>query len=226
MQKMLIWVVLVMLCCPAWAAGPNQDMAVLEKQAATFVQQELSTRQNATFRLGALSRHLVVPVCQQPVVTWANPLQTTGSTSLNLSCPEVGWTLRLPVTIIEKKMGVVLNHQVMAGDILQAGDVRLMEINPALARNALIDMSKAVGQSMRVSAPEGAVLQSYMVRAPFLVKANQPVRVVATGDEFIVSSEGVSLGNGAEGELVSVRMSSGRVVRGIVQQDGSIAINY
>lgn len=217
---------LLALLWPSLAMAAGQDMAQLEKLADKFVQQELAQRP-ASYKLGQLDRRLALPVCARPTVAWADPAVASGNTAVVIQCAEAGWTLRLPVTISEKKMGLVLTRSVTAGEVLQESDIKLVELpNPSLGRNVLGEAALAVGQTMRSGAPAGAWLRNFMVRAPFVVRANQPVKVLAGGDDFSVVAEGIAAGNAAAGEAVSVRMQSGRVVRGMVQPDGSVRVVY
>ncbi len=217
---------LSMLLSGMVCAAANQDMGALEKLADRFMQQEVSQRQ-ASYKLGRLDRRLVLPACSSPRVDWSNTAQTSGNTSLVIVCPDSGWSIRLPVTVSEKQLGVVLTRSVAAGEVLQAGDVKLVEMaNPAMARNVINSVDLAVGQSMRSGAPAGSWLRNFMVHAPYAVRAGQPVKVSAGGDGFSVLSEGTANGNAAVGEAVSVRLSSGRVVRGMVQPDGTVSLSY
>ncbi|MCD0491710.1 flagellar basal body P-ring formation chaperone FlgA [Chromobacterium violaceum] len=209
----------------AWGAGV-QDLARLEHLANLFLKRELEMRA-ATWTLGQLDRRLVVPACNTPKAEWAMPGVTTGSTFVAVSCPELGWSLRIPVRINEKRLGVVLNRAMMAGETISGGDVRLVDIsNPALAGNVLTDASQAVGQVLRSGAPAGAWVRNFMVRAPYLVRSNQRVKVQAQGDGFSAEAEGTALGNAAQGDQISVRLSTGRVVLGVVQADGSVAVVF
>jgi len=90
----------------------------------------------------------------------------------------------------------------------------------------LNELALAVGQSMRSGAPAGSWLRNFMVHAPYAVRTGQPVKVSAGGDGFSVLSEGIANGNAAIGEAVSVRLSGGRVVRGMVQPDGTVSLSY
>lgn len=218
-----------MICC-AWAvlacAAGTQDLGRLEALAGDFLKHELSMRP-ATWTLGQLDRKLAVPACVQPKADWANPGVTTGATFISVSCPEQGWALRIPVRINEKKMGVALSRAVAAGEVLSAEDVRLIDVaNPSLVRNVLDDLQQAIGKTMRTGAPAGAWLRSFMVRAPYLVRSNQRVKVVASGEGFAAAADGLAIGNAAEGEQVSVRMTSGRVIRGQVLADGSVMVIF
>ncbi|HJU49530.1 MAG TPA: flagellar basal body P-ring formation chaperone FlgA, partial [Pseudogulbenkiania sp.] len=151
----------------------------------------------------------------------------SGNSSLDLSCPVAGWSLRLPVTIAEKRMGVVATRPLKAGELLTPDDVRLAEMtSPALSRNVLNRLDQAVGQSMRSSVPAGAWLRSFMLQQPDVVRTNQRVKVLAQGDGFVANAEGTARGNAAIGEPVRVKMGSGREVSGMVQADGSVLVSY
>ena len=224
MKQLISGLLLCLLAARVLAA--SQDIAALETIAGQFLQQELSQRQ-ASFKLGHLDRHLVLPQCSRPKVDWSDPAMTTGNTAVLIACLDGGWSLRLPVVVTEKHMGVVLTRAVSVGEVLQPSDVSLAEItNPGMARNVLTDLNQAIGMTMRSSLPVGGWLRSFMVRPPYVVHAGQAVKVIAGGEGFNVESEGIANSNAAVGDSISVRMPTGRVVRGQVQVDGSINLGF
>lgn len=228
MQKCLIalWVLLAALLFPLKLMAATQNLAVLEQAARRFVEQELRYRP-ATFTLGRLDARLALPACEQPLVGWSPGTSPSGNASLDLSCPGAGWSLRLPVVIAEKRVGVVATRPLKAGEVLTPADVRLAEMNsPVLGQNVLNRLDQAIGQGMKSSVPAGAWLRSFMLQQPDVVRTNQRVRVVAQGDGFAVNAEGTARGNAAAGEPVRVRMSSGRVVSGVAQDDGSVRVSF
>ena len=62
-----------------------------------------------------------------------------------------------------------------------------------------------------------------MVRAASVVRAGAQVRVVAQGPGYSVTSSGQAMSNGTVGQTVRIRMSNGRLISGIVNEDGTIA---
>ncbi|AOZ51711.1 flagellar basal body P-ring formation chaperone FlgA [Chromobacterium vaccinii] len=225
MRRLIIGLCWLLAAGLAWGGG-TQDLAQLERLANLFLKRELEMRA-ATWTLGQLDRRLAVPACKAPKADWATPGVTTGSTFVAVSCQELGWSFRIPVRINEKRLGVVLNRAMAAGETIGGDDVRVVDIsNPALASNVLTDASQAVGQVLRTGAPAGVWLRNFMVRAPYLVRSNQRVKVLAQGDGFSAEAEGTALANAAQGEQISVRLSTGRVVRGAVQADGSVAVVF
>ncbi|BAK78135.1 flagella basal body P-ring formation protein FlgA [Pseudogulbenkiania sp. NH8B] len=228
MQKRLIALSLLLglLLHPLELLAATQNLAALEQAARRFVEQELRFRP-ATFTLGRLDPRLALPACEQPQVSWSAGAVPSGNSSLDLSCPAAGWSLRLPVTIAEKRMGVVATRPLKAGELLAPDDVRLAEMtSPALSRNVLNRLDQAIGQSMRSSVPAGAWLRSFMLQQPDVIRTNQRVKVLAQGDGFVATAEGTARGNAAVGESVRVRMASGREVSGVAQADGSVLVSY
>ncbi|QNM98563.1 flagellar basal body P-ring formation chaperone FlgA [Chitinimonas koreensis] len=69
-------------------------------------------------------------------------------------------------------------------------------------------------------------MRSDQLRAPFAVKANEFVKVIAQGNGFEVASEGRAMNNANEGQPVSVKMNSGATVQGIARSGGTVEIRY
>jgi len=82
-----------------------------------------------------------------------------------------------------------------------------------------------VGQSAARALSSGQTLRQGMVRAPQLFKAGSPVKVVAGGTGFQVTSSGQALSAGGQGQAVRVRMDNGRIVSGTVNARGEVVVN-
>ena len=156
MQKRLIAVSLLLglLLHPLELLAATQNLAVLEQAARRFVEQELRFRP-ATFTLGRLDPRLALPACEQPQVSWSAGAAPSGNSSLDLSCPAAGWSLRLPVTIAEKRMGVVAARPLKAGELLTPDDVRALSASDfAASKDAqLLRAVQLVDPSYATSAP-------------------------------------------------------------------------
>lgn len=224
MKRFVLFLFALCLAGPALAA--NQNMTLLEQLAKSFVRGELSQRPGAAFRLGTLDRRLALPACADPQVAWSDGAEPSGNTFLDIYCLAPTWRLRLPVTISDAAMGLVLTHPVRAGDMLGPDDIRQAPLpDSALARDVLSDPAQVIGQSMTSGAAAGIWLRSFMVRPPYVVKMNQRVKVVVSGDGFSVEAEGVAIANGRAGDVVPVRMPNGQLLRGVAGPDGVISLS-
>jgi len=68
----------------------------------------------------------------------------------------------------------------------------------------------------------GQALRQNMVRAPDLFQSGASVRVVVQGQGYAGTASGQAMSAGAQGQNVRVRMANGRIVAGIVLEDGTI----
>jgi flagella basal body P-ring formation protein FlgA len=221
MKRLFLTLLLCGVSLPIWAA--TQDLRVLQHLARSFVQNELSQRPKATFRLGRFDPNLAMPACDDPQVAWSDGAKPTGSSFVDIYCFSPVWRLQLPVMISEPRMGLVLTHQVQAGEILTPDDVQQAPLpDPTMNSNVLSDPSQVVGMSIDGGAPAGIWLRSNMVRPPVVVKMNQQVKVIDTGEGFSVEADGVALANGRAGDIVVVRMPNGQLLRGLVSEDGTV----
>ena len=57
-----------------------------------------------------------------------------------------------------------------------------------------------------------------------MVRQRDQVRVVTNGAGFSVSNEGKALNSAAAGQVVKVRLASGRVISGIARPDGVVEV--
>ena len=62
-----------------------------------------------------------------------------------------------------------------------------------------------------------------MVKAPQLFTHGAQVRVQAQGPGFAITAAGQAMSAGAVGQTVRVRMTNGRIIQGIVLDDGTIS---
>jgi flagella basal body P-ring formation protein FlgA len=54
----------------------------------------------------------------------------------------------------------------------------------------------------------------------------QSVRLLSSGDGFIVSNEGKALNNAVNGQIVQVRTHSGQVVSGVARNGAVVEVAY
>ena len=199
---------------------------MLQNLASQFVRAELSQRPGARFRLGHVDSTLALLACPAPQVGWAAGSQPAGNVFLEIYCLSPGWRIQLPVSITESSQGLVLTRTMHAGDIIGPDDVKLVPLpDPAMARDVLTDPQQVLGQSLTGGAVAGIWLRDFMVKPPIVVKMNQRVKLVAAGDGFTVDVEGVAVNNGRAGDVITVRMQNGQLIRGIVGADGSVAVS-
>jgi flagellar basal body P-ring formation protein FlgA len=141
-----------------------------------------------------------------------------GRTRVGLRCVEgaVAWTVYLPVTVKVLAPGLVLRDGLAAGTVLRDEHLAVGEVDWAAAPSpVLAQPAAALGRVLSRNMAAGAALRQADLRAQRWFAAGDTVKVVALGQGFSVSGEGLALGDGFDGQRVRVRTESGRVVSGI-----------
>jgi|UPI0004B66296 flagella basal body P-ring formation protein FlgA len=149
-----------------------------------------------------------------------------GRTRLGLRCVEgaTAWNVFLPVTIKAFGPAWVLNNNVTTGTVLTAADASESEVDwAAEVAPVIANPEQWVGQVASRQLMAGQAVRQSMVRAPSVFRAGAQVRVVAQGPGYSVTSSGQAMSNGTVGQTVRIRMSNGRLISGIVNEDGTIA---
>jgi len=116
----------------------------------------------------------------------------------------------------------IAQGQVVTHDDLGAEPGDLAE----LPGNILTDAAAAVGRVAAAPIPAGRPLRADMLRAQTVIRQGQSVRLVSRGPGFAVVNEGRALANAQEGQIVQIRLDSGRVVSGVAQADGSVDVGF
>jgi len=148
-----------------------------------------------------------------------------GRTRLGLRCVEgaTAWNVFLPVTIKAFGPAWVLTGNVASGVELTAADASETEVDWAAdAAPVMANPDQWVGQVASRQLMAGQTMRQSMVRAPSVFRAGAQVRVVAQGPGYAVMSSGQAMSNGAVGQTVRIRMGNGRLISGIVNEDGTI----
>ena len=147
-----------------------------------------------------------------------------GRTRLGLRCVDgpTRWNVFLPITVKAFGPAWVLAGNVGTGAVLSEQDAIEAEVDWAAEPAAIVANPKDwVGQTATRPLSAGQALRQNMVRAPDLFKAGSAVRVVVQGPGYAVTSSGQAMSAGAQGQNVRVRMANGRIIGGIVLEDGT-----
>lgn len=138
-----------------------------------------------------------------------------------------GWTIYVPVNVSVETSYVVSTHPLYPGQPIGAGDISLQRGDLANLPNGVVTApEQAMGKTVRSGVGAGFPLRMDMLTAPLVVQQGQTVRVISTGPGFSVTSEGRALNNGAEGQVVQVRLQNGQAVSGIARSGGVVEVAF
>lgn len=212
---------LMLLSAPLLAAPP---LFLPERAAQAFLQTERGA-DGYEYRLLPSRQKAQMPACPQALVAAWPAGSSAPRAAVEVSCQDLGWSLRLPVQASELPVAVVTTRLIRRGEVLGAADVKLAPIARNQQSQGLRDLQQVLGKMIDATVPAGALLQGGQLRAPYVVKMNQPVRLLARGEGFAVGSDAIALGNAGVGERVNVRVGSGKVVSAVVEEDGTVSVN-
>ncbi|RYF23910.1 MAG: flagellar basal body P-ring formation protein FlgA [Comamonadaceae bacterium] len=210
-------------------ADPAADLGALSQRwLDTAVQQGLGGA-NLPLRMevtvGALDSRLRLAACNRVEPYLPAGSRLWGRTRLGLRCVDGSslWNVYLPVTVKAFGPAWVLTGNVASGAVLSASDAAEAEVDWAAESAAVVANPDAwVGQIATRHLVAGQAVRQNMVKAPALFKAGAQVRVVAQGPGYAVVSSGQAMTAGAVGQNIRIRMGNGRVIGGIVSEDGTV----
>lgn len=223
----------------AFIAGGAQAQAVADPSAELgsltqrWLDDALARNQppGATLRMevsvGSLDSRLRLAPCSRVEPYLPAGSRLWGRTRLGLRCVEGSspWNVFLPVTIKAWGPAWVLTGNVAPGAVLTANDAAQAEVDWAADTAPVVANPEAwIGQTATRQLMAGQALRQSMVKAPNLFKAGAQVRVAAQGPGYAVTSAGQALSAGSVGQTVRVKMDNGRIVSGIVAEDGTVTI--
>lgn len=215
-------------CRAQAAADPAVDLGPLTQR---WLNDALARNQSGGLPLrmevsvGTLDSRLRLAPCARVEPYLPAGARLWGRTRLGLRCMEgaTAWNVFLPVTIKAFGPAWVLNSNVASGAVLTAADASEAEVDwAAEAAPVMGNPDQWVGQVASRQLMAGQTVRQSMVRAPSVFRAGAQVRVVAQGPGYLVTSSGQALSNGAVGQTIRIRMDNGRLISGIVNEDGTI----
>ena len=215
------------------AAGGVQAQANLEQMTQRWLDDALARNMPTQSPLrmevsvGALDERLRLAPCARVEPYLPAGARLWGRTRLGLRCQEgaVRWNVFLPVTVKAYGPAWVLTGDVTMGTALTEADAAQAEVDWAAENTSILaESSLWVGQVASRHLKAGQALRQSMLRAPQVFQAGALVRVVAQGQGYAVSAAGQAMSAGAAGQTVRIRMENGKIVSGIVNDDGTISV--
>ena len=216
--------------CAQTAADPVAELGPLTQR---WLDDAMAQTQSAGLPLrmevsiGSLDSRLRLAPCARVEPYLPTGSRLWGRTRIGLRCVEgaTAWNVYLPVTVKAFGPAWVLAAPVAAGATLTAGDAVEAEVDwAAESAPIMANPDLWVGQVAARPLAAGQALRQAMVRAPQLFRAGAQVKVMAQGPGYAISSAGRAMSAGSAGQVVRIRMDNGRVVSGIVAENGTVDV--
>lgn len=166
---------------------------------------------------GVLNPRMILAPCAQVEPYLPAGVPAWGRTRVGLRCQSgpVRWNVFMPVTVQVLAPALALTAALPAGARITESQLERVQADWAAAPQGLFSAAETlVGRTLARPVNAGQALQSSDLQARQWFAAGEPVRVLASGNGFAVSSEGVALTPGVEGQPARVRVSGDRVLVG------------
>lgn len=166
---------------------------------------------------GALDSRLKLAACTQVQPQLPAGVPAWGRSRVGLRCVEgpVRWNVSLPVTVQVWAPALVPTTALAAGSTLDAERLALAEVDWAAAPSTVYaDRALLVGRVLARPVLAGQALRAPDLQARQWFAAGEQVQVVAGGSGFRISTEGLALAAGVEGQPVRVRIGDSHIAAG------------
>jgi flagella basal body P-ring formation protein FlgA len=218
---------------PALAQGEPDPASDLTSITQRWLDDAVSRNQATGLPLrmevevGALDARLRLAPCARVEPYLPVGARLWGRSRLGLRCVEgpTAWNVFLPVTVKAFGPAWVLSSNVAPGTALTAADAIESEVDWAAdSQPVMANPDHWVGQIAARQLVAGQALRQNMVRAPHAFRAGAQVKVSAQGPGYAVTSAGQAMSAAGIGQIVRVRMSNGRIVSGVVGENGTVEV--
>ena len=213
---------------PLSAASDYQDLAKIRSTADDFVREQTARLPGkVSYHVDDIDRRLVFPKCARLEAFLPEGSKMIGNTNIGVRCaPQSGkatWSLYVSVQIRHLLNTLISMRPLQPGYTLQDQDIG-SQLSESSQPGELTDPNQVVGKVLRKYVAQGQVLRTDMLREPFAVTQNQVVQLMVRGNGFSIRSEGVAQKDAAEGEIVRVRIASGRFISGVARAGGTVEV--
>ncbi|MCB1914276.1 MAG: flagellar basal body P-ring formation protein FlgA [Rhodocyclaceae bacterium] len=167
-----------------------------------------------------------LPACERLDAFMPRGRRAWGRTSVGVRCQApVRWTIYVSARVQVFGDYLVLARDLRPGQLVAPEDLtrRHGDLTEDGA-GALVDATQAVGHPARIAVAAGRPLTREMLRVPPVIGRGETVRVVTEGRGFQVANQGRALNDAGEGQVVRVRLPSGKVLSGRARLDGTVVV--
>lgn len=173
--------------------------------------------QRVEVEIGGIDGRLRLAPCDLAQAYLPSGTRAWGRIKMGLRCVKgvSHWNVFVPVTVHVWSTGLVLAADLPSGAAIEAGDLRLAEVDLAGDASApLLTPAQAVGRQLVRPVKAGASLRAAHLRPRRFFAAGDPVKLVVRGTGFQVSGNAQAIMPGDEGQCVRIRTEAGRVLCG------------
>ena len=214
---------------PAALLMQKQNLTTIKAKITEFLtMQTVGYPGEVRVQVGAIDPNLKLPACENMQVNLPSGSRAWGKTSVGVQCLSPSkWSIYVQSTVSVVGNYLVAASPLAQGQVISEHDVIYEKGDlTRLPAGIFTEQTQALGRSVQISMTAGTVLRQEMLKVTPIVQQGQAVKVVSSGNGFSVSAEGLALAKANEGQVVQVKVASGKVVTGIARQGGQIEVAF
>jgi flagella basal body P-ring formation protein FlgA len=215
---------------PSNAVAPQsiQNLDVLSQKVKDFLTtSSASLLGQVAVSVVPANQKLKLASCESIEAFFPGSSKAWGKTSVGLRCHDDGvrWVIYMQGNVSVYGEFLVAATNLGQGQVIGPRDVRFQRGDlTTLPPNIYTSEKQIIGRVSRIAMSAGTVLKQEMAELPTVVKTGQNVRIMSMGNGFNISAEGQAQNNATQGQMVQVRVASGKTITGVASANGQIEI--
>lgn len=229
MRCLLVLLVLMQLSpLSAWADATHGPKS-LKAAASRYLREQIASSypdSTAQVTLGPINERLTPARCTDATffVTAGSSLWGTGMLGVQCNAP-TNWNMYLTYSIHLKGPALVARRPLPSHYAPTPADLARREIEYSMDPGRYPrDPNNLHAATLTMPLAKGAPLTVDILRVPPIIQAGQEVRIIANGPGFQISQMGIAQQQAGVGDLLRIKLSSGRFIQGTVQDDGTVYV--
>ncbi len=206
----------------------NQDLNALQALISPYVTAQLGGN-DKTIKVEAadIDPRLQLPACAKPEAFTPPGARLWGQTSIGLRCNNPVWSIYVPTSIHIFGPAVYSAAPLARGKVLVASDLTVEQADLSdLGPGVLSRPEDALGKILTIGLPAHFPLRTSMLKMPLAVLSGQTIHIRGRTDGIEVSNQGRAMSNGAVGERIPVKLSSGRIIYATITGSGLAEVEF
>lgn len=157
--------------------------------------------------------------CEEPILNLVNPQKKWGNVTISAECHHKKTFIQVYIAIVGNY--IVANQSIAAGSVITQDSIRLQSGRlDKLPPGILLDKTELIDFVALRNITHEQPIKSTMIRKRWQVKAGQVVKLILNGDGYQIITQGKPLTNAGLGDMINVRTENGKVVKGVVTNQG------
>lgn len=212
-------------------AAAFHDLSLIEDEVKEFIQQKYKNNtqySDIKYDVSQIDPRLKLSQCDRELTySMKSYSQKVSNVTVQASCEGAKpWTIYIPSKIVKYLEVVVTKRNISRGETINAGDLELASKEVRILNTGyFLNMENAIGMVSKRPIRKNEVVRQSNMAPPLLVAKGDYVKITAAAGQLSVSTNGIALTKGREGEQIKVRnIGSEKILRARVTGIGRVNV--